>query len=447
MTKETKIGLLVGLAFIILFAIILSEKGTTHRSSALPTFTVADASDLGDPGSISDQPLSAAGRLPVDAQLSPIVKPQPAIATGNSMVEEQVVLSTPTANETVAPLPASVVSMLNAPVESARPAANTPAVSNPAHTTPAVAANPRPMMGPPVPNQRPQPPTTETRIAANTSAPPVTVAPKSDTSPTVPQIQVASAQQPLSKTNPAAATAQPELKPEPVPAAKPSAPLIIKKLHVVEKGQSLGKIAAQYYGRSTPARVQALYEANRSEMKNPAAVKAGQTLKIPDLGEANSSFEPTTTLALSSGMPVTSPQRTTTNDRATGGQLRIPVPIAEKSSSTTALPDSFVSSAVPNTRTNIPSAKPTPSKQATASAFILYEVQPKDTLAGIARRQLGSERLHSEIYKLNRDLLRNKNTIRPGMKLRLPIPSAAEPTSLGGTPNTALTSIGPDAID
>jgi hypothetical protein len=43
MTKETKIGLLVGLAFIILFAIILSEKRGTGRDATLPAFAVADA--------------------------------------------------------------------------------------------------------------------------------------------------------------------------------------------------------------------------------------------------------------------------------------------------------------------------------------------------------------------------------------------------------------------
>ena len=36
MTKETKIGLLVGLAFIILFAIILSEKGARPAGRGLP---------------------------------------------------------------------------------------------------------------------------------------------------------------------------------------------------------------------------------------------------------------------------------------------------------------------------------------------------------------------------------------------------------------------------
>ena len=42
MTKETKIGLLVGLAFIVLFAIILSEKGA-RRGVDAPGGRLADA--------------------------------------------------------------------------------------------------------------------------------------------------------------------------------------------------------------------------------------------------------------------------------------------------------------------------------------------------------------------------------------------------------------------
>src|SRR5262245_1514513 len=47
MTKETKIGLLVGLAFIILFAIILSEKGAGPRPQGTPQFTQADLAQRG----------------------------------------------------------------------------------------------------------------------------------------------------------------------------------------------------------------------------------------------------------------------------------------------------------------------------------------------------------------------------------------------------------------
>ena len=71
MTKETKIGLLVGLAFIILFAIILSEKGTPPTSAVSPTFAQGDAIN----GPTTDRPLGDAGRLAVDSKLPPIMQP------------------------------------------------------------------------------------------------------------------------------------------------------------------------------------------------------------------------------------------------------------------------------------------------------------------------------------------------------------------------------------
>jgi hypothetical protein len=76
MTKETKIGLLVGLAFIILFAIILSEKSGT-RDAGLPQFAQADAARKVGPATGSEKPLHDAGRLPVDKKLPPPVETRP----------------------------------------------------------------------------------------------------------------------------------------------------------------------------------------------------------------------------------------------------------------------------------------------------------------------------------------------------------------------------------
>src|SRR5262249_44635306 len=66
MTKETKIGLLVGLAFIILFAIILSEKGAGPRPQGTPQFTQADMAQRGPER--AGATLTDAGKLalPVD---------------------------------------------------------------------------------------------------------------------------------------------------------------------------------------------------------------------------------------------------------------------------------------------------------------------------------------------------------------------------------------------
>ncbi len=49
--------------------------------------------------------------------------------------------------------------------------------------------------------------------------------------------------------------------------------------HVVEKGDTLSKIAKQYYG--DPALYPKIFEANRDILKDPNQIKPGQKLRIP----------------------------------------------------------------------------------------------------------------------------------------------------------------------
>ena len=72
MTKETKVGLLVGLAFIILFAIILSEKGATNNVSSPSNLGIADARHSSGPGnSRHATPLSNVGKIPIESTIPP----------------------------------------------------------------------------------------------------------------------------------------------------------------------------------------------------------------------------------------------------------------------------------------------------------------------------------------------------------------------------------------
>ncbi len=49
--------------------------------------------------------------------------------------------------------------------------------------------------------------------------------------------------------------------------------------HVVVKGDTLGKIAEQYYG--DPSLYAKIFEANRDLIKNPDVIQIGWKLKIP----------------------------------------------------------------------------------------------------------------------------------------------------------------------
>ncbi len=55
--------------------------------------------------------------------------------------------------------------------------------------------------------------------------------------------------------------------------------------HTVAEGETLSAIAGQYYKSTAKEKWMAIYSANKSDIgDNPAAIKVGQVLRIPDLG-------------------------------------------------------------------------------------------------------------------------------------------------------------------
>ena len=62
-------------------------------------------------------------------------------------------------------------------------------------------------------------------------------------------------------------------------APKPAEPTPTVKTYVVQKGDSLSKIAKAEYGNANDWR--RIYEANRDTIKNPDLIQPGQSLKIP----------------------------------------------------------------------------------------------------------------------------------------------------------------------
>ncbi len=63
---------------------------------------------------------------------------------------------------------------------------------------------------------------------------------------------------------------------------------------------------------------------------------------------------------------------------------------------------------------------PTPTAATPASGETLHTVQKGDTLIGIAREHYGSEKYWRQLRDHNQDVLRGGDTLRPGMKIRLP---------------------------
>ena len=63
---------------------------------------------------------------------------------------------------------------------------------------------------------------------------------------------------------------------------------------------------------------------------------------------------------------------------------------------------------------------------AAAWSSSLHEVQPGETLALIASRTLGDERLWPAIYAANRDRIKDPTRVYPGQQLAIPALSAGE---------------------
>jgi len=65
----------------------------------------------------------------------------------------------------------------------------------------------------------------------------------------------------------------------PAPAAAATAPAAAK-VHVVEKGDTLGAIAKKYYGKASA--YMKIFEANKDILTDPDKIKPGQKLRLPD---------------------------------------------------------------------------------------------------------------------------------------------------------------------
>jgi LysM repeat protein len=65
--------------------------------------------------------------------------------------------------------------------------------------------------------------------------------------------------------------------------------------------------------------------------------------------------------------------------------------------------------------------------------FIIHEVKDGETLSRLAGRYLHSTSRFNEIYRANRDVLKDPNSIRPGMKLKIPIKSNGKQNTLRTT--------------
>ncbi|MFQ5411512.1 MAG: LysM peptidoglycan-binding domain-containing protein, partial [Phycisphaerae bacterium] len=260
MTKETKIGLIVGLAFIILFAIILSEKGAQNTPKAPSALTLADAGTekahaTGDP----EEPLSDAGRLPIRSEPAGGGIQGTALRSDRGKNERPVGRPIPGEDEPIMPLPESVVNRLNLQMEETEVALDDPA--NPTPVSPAASDAPMSV--------------SDAVASALTASPHEAHPSRTENGATRSR---ASATHNPGGVAPAESTV--------FDRPSPAETMKIIARHRVMPGESLGKIAARYYGRATPSRINALFDANRDTLASIHTIRADTLLKIPPLDPA-----------------------------------------------------------------------------------------------------------------------------------------------------------------
>lgn len=436
MTRETKIGLLVGLAFIVVFAVLLSHTGTVPPPGESPVGAVAvnrslpsvPVLNIDDPGEIATNPL----------ETNPFG--QPAGSAGDTALPvENFVSNTPQPHDPDLPNPGLFEPQrVNSPIEVALGDRPRNGLSDGLSTIIGFTRTAPPHVpDEPQPNARPlglagseNPDQARTEIATNDSRT------SSETSAE-------------------------------------------GREYVVQGRDSLYKIAEKFYKSGSPRYINVLVKAN--ELKDANTVREGQKLIIPDLPpdmfEGAKNFDSRLAAGKPREMSIAELERgfkaeKASNQRvAPGAAANPPLVIAEenmidlreleKNNAKGSDKSGTSSKTTKDTKSNR-SAPPTEDKNGTKESkpsrdmkdnsrnspkmlagkggkddgrggelFHWYEIKPKDTLANIARENLGSSDRWKELKKLNNDL--DPLKMKPGERIKVPRKPVSISTERGRT--------------
>lgn len=398
MTRETKIGLLVGLGFIVVFAVLLSHTGSAPPSAGLPS--MAEGS----------QPTSAVMNGDLRATMS---RQFPSggtdLGTTGTQPESGVAIDThplggfaPAGQDLPSPDLFNPTLVGNAGDDGSRTASGRSSDGVPPDAVARVRMAPQPSIDEPKMTPRPDPPQAS-----------------------------------------------------PAPETGKTAPLRLPpREHIVRKGENLGEIASERYGTSKPSVVQFVVKANAGQVKDANSIIEGQKLLLPDLPPEL--FEVVGTIDVrtpASGIrrvslqelrdaePSASPRhapppsKTTAANQPVGSSplpgsrppawltqkdvnLLVGAPPSDKGKTTQGDEGRVKGRRAPDDKSASRRGGTELVKADDGDKFRWHEVKPKDTFASIAKDQLGSANLWPEIKKLNPDL--DPMKIKPGDKIKLP---------------------------
>lgn len=445
MTKETKLGLVVGLSFIVLFAVLISDSGSQNREKLPATFSNQTAERAVPPPAHRPDATSRLheGRMPEQA-LNPTREVRTAVPPARTPPEkrpEYIADATPRRTDGLPVIPGKPENVAVKPPQSNSPAdvalvPGTAALA--AKPNAAGAANSLLIPKPMAPDQAARPAPTE--LATGPQQPPTAAKTAAATPPSAPRIEkpietLADRLNGIGKTAPATAQLAGAGKPTADPKAKPAAidsgrtaggeqlvaadsKAAANRTHAVRRGDTFSKLARQYYGSDSPSVINALHRANRSRVRNPHALVVGQELVIPVMATERVAAAPQTPVKSLPRQLVAKSPPTAEPLAAAVAKPKTPVPHIP----------------LPTDSGRDDRKRPKPTSPARDSARLVsgsesarngYTVRRGDTLSKIAERLLGDSSRADEIYELNRKQLKGRNTLAAGTQLKLPGKSPA----------------------
>lgn len=414
MTRETKIGLLVGLGFIVVFAVLLSHNGSGPSPTQQLSPIAQNSTDASRP---ARTPLTQSPVGTADAgspALSPVLPPAP---TGPELVDPIDGLAVDTGDALPTPTAfdrTDVIARGASRFEAAPAEAQSMAMGDRQALEEAVAMARPPMMS----------------LESSRVVPPVVTPPEPEPEARAIQPQVSPAPDAASGQDQATPSDRSGGEREAVVAAPP-------KPYVVQKGDTLVKITREIYNNSSPKVIDFVVSANKGNIKDRNSLREGQTIVTPPLppdmfeeqtmsvGRNSANMRTVQHLLDEIPVPRRAPEGHSENSAERTGAVaehvgRPSLPLGEH--------PGFIPVTIDKSSETKTGKDDAPAKSGQAAPGIrLYEVQPKDTFSSIAQRELGSSHRWVEIKQMNKDI--NPVKIRPGMKIRLPARDAASEDS------------------
>ncbi len=207
--------------------------------------------------------------------------------------------------------------------------------------------------------------------------------------------------------------------------------------HTVSRGDTLMKIARQHYGSDWKRGLDSILSANKSSLRDPDEIREGAQLQLPQLAQKSS-----TSPGPGSGAANRDSASQSGSSRLNGAALlkantpEKPAPAsptgakskanekpkapAQSPSGKAALTPSPNGKSAPAQSPNGKASQPQGGKASPAKKPGEYELKPGDTYVSIARAVLGDEKRWKEIHELNKDRIPDPTGARAGSSIRLP---------------------------